>query len=411
MLFHLAIFVFCLALVHRELARRRWALRHFLLCFALALCGCQPGLRADTLPVVLTGQLAPGTAEGRFEWVKPAFVNGSGVIVFHAGYAGGYGHEGIFELSEGRLSPVAIEGQPVPDFPCVTFGNFGEPQINNSGDVVFNATLNNGATGLQAVFISSAGALRKIVDTEMQVPGAVGQRFTALGNVRVNDVADIAFSAALSSDGSIRSGIFLVSQGSIRAVAFTGQPLPGTSQIYDALTPFSLNNHHDFALLAGSRVFLLSDGSATAVASPGQPVPNANLMLHGMTEPSINDAKEIVFVNQKEVCCNRGGTYLSPNGIVRFRAGVLEKIAAEGDPVAGFAGAVFDKGFFHEPQIDNFGGVVFSAGMTLNYQHADVIVTAEGGKLTAVAHGGEFIDGIGTMDFMGQAHFNESKNS
>jgi hypothetical protein len=228
--------------------------------------------------------------------------------------------------------------------------------------------------------------------------------------VQINDAGDIAFAANLSAEGPIPSGIFLASQGTLRSIAFTGQPLPGTSDLYEGLYGSSVNNRSDFVLVSQSRVFLLSDGSVSIVARSGQLVPNSNLVIQGMAWPSINDAKDIVFVTRKEFRQPKGPPYFVPDGIVRVRAGVADKIVAEGDPVPGIEGAVFERDFGTSVKsyINNFGGVVFSGRMRMNAASASrVIMTAEDGKLSLVAREGEFIRGIGTMYSIGLPTFSQ----
>src|SRR6266571_2521865 len=75
-------------------------------------------LLSDTWPVVLTGEIAPGTSNGRFTALGQAAVNSSGDIVFHATLdIGGVPSVGIFKVSGGVLSPVALEGESLADSP------------------------------------------------------------------------------------------------------------------------------------------------------------------------------------------------------------------------------------------------------------------------------------------------------
>src|SRR6266516_1552097 len=147
------------------------------LCFIMVLgLGC-PIVGADTLPLVLTGQIAPGTADARFTSVSAGWVNTSGVIVFRAGLAGANPHSGLFRVSEGALSPIVLEGDLAPDLPGRVFGSLGDARINNAGDVVFNALLNGGSTRNEGIFVWSSQGLRRVVDTETEAPGSTGQKF------------------------------------------------------------------------------------------------------------------------------------------------------------------------------------------------------------------------------------------
>src|SRR5262245_30573279 len=119
-----------------------------LISSVLALGFLHFNLRADTWPVVLTGQAAPGTANGRFTALGQARVNASGDIVFSANHdAGGVDGAGIFKISAGVLSPIALEGQTLPDSPDKSFGAlFSDPQINNAADLAFSANFAGGGS-------------------------------------------------------------------------------------------------------------------------------------------------------------------------------------------------------------------------------------------------------------------------
>src|SRR2546428_8376180 len=136
----------------------------FALSFALAAFGIlRSSLRGDVVPVILTGQLAPGTANGRFTAIGRPTVNSSGTIVFSTNLdVGGIPSAGIFQVARGELSPVALEGQSFPDTPDHSFGYLlGDPAINNTGDIVFVANYAAGPAVLRGIFQSSGGTLRK----------------------------------------------------------------------------------------------------------------------------------------------------------------------------------------------------------------------------------------------------------
>src|SRR5205823_413444 len=107
----------------------------------LALSFLRSSLRGDIVPVVLSGQPVPGTAGGIFTGVSGASVNTSGDMVFRASLdVHGVQGVGIYRISEGVVSPVAVSGQPLPDGSGRSFGGSLEwPAINNSGDIVFTS--------------------------------------------------------------------------------------------------------------------------------------------------------------------------------------------------------------------------------------------------------------------------------
>jgi len=299
------------------------------------------------------------------------------------------------------LSAIALTGQPAPDAPGRILSSLGDAQINSSGDIAFSAGLYDGRTLLDAILLRSGDTLRKIVDTEAEAPGAPGQKFSSFGLVRLNDAGDIAFQADLGSPpvetgGHFpASGIFLITGGRLREVVLDAPPL------------FSLNNQGDIVFADGSRVLLFSDGSFKTVATSGQPVLNWTRTLESMSQPWINDQRDIIFVNQRQIS-PRFVTFF-PNAIVRWREGVLEKIAAAEDPVPGVAGAVFDESF-NSPHIDNRGRMGFSARMKMKTNANDIstgIVTVEDGRLAVVAREGQVIEGVGKLSFIGLPDFGQ----
>ena len=147
----------------------RWlALSSLLLILGL----CCLEVRADTKPLVLTGQVAPGTEGARFASFVSPIVNTSGDVVFTADLAGGASSSGVFKISNGAVAPVVLQGQLKPDSGKV-FGGMGNAFINGVGDVVF--TSSSGPD--EAIFIASGEAIRKLVDDANTRTGRTGTKF------------------------------------------------------------------------------------------------------------------------------------------------------------------------------------------------------------------------------------------
>ncbi len=140
-------------------------------------------------------------------------MNSRGDIAFHAGLVGGNAVQGIFRVSEGKLSAIALAGQPAPDAPGRILWSLGDVPINSSGDIGFSAGLYDGRTLLEAILLRSGDTLRKIVDTEAEAPGAPGQKFSLFRLVQLNDVGDIAFQADLLRPPAGEWGTFVPESG------------------------------------------------------------------------------------------------------------------------------------------------------------------------------------------------------
>lgn len=354
----------------------------------------------DIRAVVLNGQQAPGFPGGRFNALGGASVNTSGDMAFAAGVnIGGIHGTGVFALLGGIIVPIALEGQLLPDGSGRNFGAvLGAPHINDNGDIVFLANFTPLSTDLSndhGIFLYSRGTLRNVIDESTPIPGMPGTRFLIENTtpVMINNNGEIAFNTIFLPpsfvSGTPPSGLFTVSQGVLQTVFTTvGFNLP-----------FSLNNSGDIAFgVPNSGIVLYSGGTITQVVDARQPVPNSNLVAPTSPVPAINDSKDIVFLTEATVCCNgRGGTTTVTNGIVRWRAGALEKIVAAGDPVPGFPGAVFDTAFAH-PTV-NVSGILFTAStVAVKPQPAiDLVGEIRNGQLIIAAKENDLIPGLGAL--------------
>jgi hypothetical protein len=356
---------------------------------------CRLSLRGDTFPIVLTGQLAPGTADGRFTALGQASVNSSGDIAFHADLdVGGVNGAGIFKVAAGILSPVALEGQTLPDSPDKSFGAlFSDPQINNAGDIVFTANFAAGTSAPppQGLFLYSGETLRKLLDTTTVASGAPGQTFASFRNVSINDAGTIAFAAELSV-GAVGPAIYLM----------TGDTLQRAVSTPNVGLPFSLNNNGDIAFITPQYgIALFANGSIQTLALAGQTVSNSTLTVFTQGPLSVNDDREVAFLNYSPAGSGRGGTQPTPDGIVRYRSGLLEKIAAGGDSVPGFVGATFSSSGFLEPRI-NQSEIVFTGRTTANGETIDLIARHQNGLSTPVTRSDEVLEGLGMLNFIGE---------
>ncbi len=388
-----------------QFVKARYLQYPVLVLFAIvpALALFQSNTHGDIRPIVLDRQPVPGLPGGRFLGFSEASVNASGDMAFYAGLnVGDVQGAGIFAILGGVLTPIALEGQLLPDGSGRNFGGaFGRPQINDNGDVVFSANF-TGSSNYKGIFEYSGGALRNVVDQSTPVPAMPGAIFLfdwqPGAPVQINNNGEIAFSTDVNPPsfpgGTTPSGIFIVTRGVIRTVfTTTGLPLS-----------FSLNNNGDVAFgINNTGISLYSGGTITQVVTAGQTIPNSNLVVPTAMVPVINDAKDIVFLTLGTACCNgRGGVTSVPNGIVRWRAGVLEKIVGAGDPVQEFPGVVFDT-IFGQPTV-NLSGIAFTASTVATSSQPATALVCEirNGQLIVAAKQNDLIAGLGALSSIEQ---------
>jgi len=355
----------------------------------LTLAFFRSSTRGDIRVVVLRGQPAPGFIGGRFAAFGGVSVNTLGDMAFPALVDVGRLQSGaIFAVLAGVLTPIALQGQPLPDGSGRTFlAAFSAPKINDNGTIVFSANFTPGTTNTRGIFEYSGGTLRNVIDESTPVPGGGNFSFEAGAPVLINNSGKIAFGAFFGSS----MGIFTLSQGIVQTV-FTARGFQ---------PPFDLNNNGDIALgIPNDGISIYSGGTITQVVKVGQTVPNSNLVVPSGPVPAINDAKDIVFLTYGDgpCCSGRGfGPTVVPNGIVRWRAGALEKIVAAGDTVPGFSGAVFDA-TFGRPTV-NVSGIVFtgSTAATSSQPATALVCEIRNGQLIVGAKQNDLIPGIGAL--------------
>src|SRR5579862_5708728 len=138
----------------------------FIVCI-IALPFLRSSLRGDITPVAFSGQPAPGIPDARFDavGVGGASINASRNMAFAATLdVQGVQGAGIYQISGGVLSAVALSGGPLPDGSGRSFGlDLGSPQINDAGDIVFTSDFASGQAVLSGIFLYSGGTLSKLV--------------------------------------------------------------------------------------------------------------------------------------------------------------------------------------------------------------------------------------------------------
>src|ERR1041385_3521011 len=250
----------------------------------LTLTVFQSNTHADIRAVALYGQLAPGFTSGHFSDFGEASVNASGDMAFYAWVdVGGFQNSGIFAVLGGVLTPIALQGQPLPDGSGRKFlAAFSAPKINDNGTIVFSAQFTPGTvtTNYRGIFEYSAGTLQGVFDESTPAFSGGHFGFEEAAPVLINNSGKIALRAYFGSLGA-SIGIFTLSQGVVQYVFSAAGP--------DDIQ-FALNNNGDMALgnalglLTGAiarGISISSGGTITQIVTYGQAVPNSNLVVSG----------------------------------------------------------------------------------------------------------------------------------
>lgn len=345
-------------------------------------------MRSDVLPIVLTGQPAPGISNARFSGIfGGASVNTLGDITFMTRLdVGGVPSVGLFAIFSGVITPVALEGQAIPDRSNLFFGGgLHTPHINNKGDIVFASNFASDAAGANfgwGVFLYSGGVLHTVVDSYSAVLGSPGGNFGGFGAPQINDNGEIVFFARGRATSSASSGLYLVSQGTITVITYQAR-VSSDDLVINNRGQIVFGNPQD-----GLSEY--SNGTITPIIGPGYGLSAG----HRAGAPSINDSGDVVFVDYVLEALGRGGALLPvANAVRRWRQGMVEKIAAAGDPVPGVAGATLWTSFSN-PQVNQSAIVFQTSTAPGNQSPMDLTGRYENGVLSIVARADQAIPGL-----------------
>jgi hypothetical protein len=372
----------------------------------LAVLVCCIHIKADIWPLVLTGDAIPGTANFRFAGFTQAVVNTSGTIAFGASFTDPSTNltgSGIFEIVGGQLIPVMMEGQALPDVPGSFGALYSSPSINSSGDIVFLAYTSERPQRFVGMFEFSNGVLHRVLDFSTTVPEAPGESFFNFYDPQINDQGKILFGAQVVPNANgmvnpVAGGLFLMSSNGLNAVALT---VIGGTVSADVSRSFSINNRGDIAYLDNGSIKVVSGNSGTTIVIPPQ-VPFA------LAAPVINDNGDVAYINETSVTGGRGGGPPVPSAVVRWRNGTLEKVVAVGDPVPGFDGAVFDA-VFPGTRLNESAAMFMSQTYRTGINPFGLLGRYQQGSISIVASENQYVDGIGTLDFIEAPNFDSKQ--
>ncbi|HET9181114.1 MAG TPA: choice-of-anchor tandem repeat NxxGxxAF-containing protein [Candidatus Angelobacter sp.] len=228
---------------------------------------------------------------------------------------------GLFLFSQGGIRKLVGLGDPAPGGDI--FSSFSSPTINQSGEVVFSASLASGNSG---IYLLSGGNVSKVIASGDTFPdGAIF--FGTFGNPSLNDAGDIAFAG--SSDFVSDSGVFLFSNGNLSVVVPAFTPLPSGLDLFPVSA--SVGNGGQIVFTAqrldqggSTGVFVVSQGNLTEVMTPGTASPDGDTFTSAFAA-SINSSGQVAFATR--LLQQNDAIYLSSDGNT-------VRIAGQGDALA-----------------------------------------------------------------------------
>ena len=326
--------------------------------------------------------------------------NNRGETAFYATIRRSQSEEGIFlAKADGKIAPIAVAGDPVPDQAGQLIAGFGErpaPVMNDEGSVAFIATL-AGGRGAAGVFLANEGKLRTIASSGVKAPvilGGIGV-FAEFEAVSLNSRGDVAFLAWVRHGRDTIEVIYVARKvGAVHQltkVAVVGEPAPGGGFFAGFGAPV-VNNRGAVAFPAvvklgpalGAIFVAPAEAPAHLLLGTGDPAPTGGIFARFSERIGFDDSGRVAF-----------GAFINGSGpdFGFFVANGADRraIAARGQAAPG--GGVYAS-FGAWPAMSHTGELAFVAATDKGQTFDGVFLMNAAGKVTrVVAPGDPLLDG------------------
>jgi hypothetical protein len=236
---------------------------------------------------------------------------------------------------------VVKEGERSPIGTIFKGCGFGEPAVNNMGEVAFFACGEDdqGFFVGGGVFVYGNGEKRKVVVSNDPSPigGQFALNFVPPQSVQINDNGDVLFEAGVIIDSVTRRlGLFLATDEGIKKIEVDGDLMPTGGIVTPNTFGFGdLNNNGDVVFAVGltggdpdTGIFLFSENRLAKIMLQGEATPIggkfSTLSDSSFLLPRINDKATVAFKNKVT-----GGS--SPSAIFLASPKAIVKVVAVGD--------------------------------------------------------------------------------
>ena len=227
------------------------------------------------------------TQFGRLTLLGPVNVNDVGQTALSAGITvDNRIVEMLLLYSDGQTRRIVQEFDASPAGGVFKGCGFGQPAINNNGDVAFFACgEKDGFFFGDGVFKYSAGQITKVVvsDDPSPVGGTFLLNFIPAQAVQMNDTGDVLFRAGLNLGPTVKEklGLFLAKQDAVKAIEIDGDAMPtGGIVTPDTFGFGDLNSKGEVVFAVGltggqtdSGIFLYSGDRISKIMLQGEPTP------------------------------------------------------------------------------------------------------------------------------------------
>jgi len=352
--------------------------------------------------VVRVGDPAPGTGE-TFTQISPETIDSATGRVYFWGCFGSPSQCGTFSWADGTVQPEVLPGDPAPATVGGTYVGSGEVSLNASGEMVFMARVDDGATVRLGLFLRDGSGDRVVVLQGDPMPGLPGLTFDVFWQSEIDAAGRVVFEAYDDISTPTVMMIARWDDGAIDPIVTTGDaaPPPGGGTI-DSVSGSWLPDSYAsdagevvidaYTLPAGEYRFLLGgSGGLADLLSPGAVLPTAgggSVTIDSFDHAYATTATgDLVFVWFYEVPDGGGGTTVVTQ-IAKLASGVVYPIVSEGDPVPGQPGHTLEYLQLSASGATGDVGFIAETGPRPDPPHS-AYVTAPGGVIREVCRFGE----------------------
>jgi hypothetical protein len=282
------------------------------------------------------------TPFGRFSLLGPANVNDQGQVAVNTGViVNDRFVDMLLFFSQGELSQVVKEGDTTPVGTIFKGCGFGQPAINNNGDVAFHACAETaGGSFNDGVFVYSKNAMRKVIVSGDPSPfgGPFVLNFFPAQPSQINDNGDVLFRAGVRlNESTEKQGLFLATSSGFTRILFDGDPVPSGGIIMPGtFANFDLNNKREVTFsvrlsegTSDSGIFLYSAGQVSKIMAESDSTPLGGRFAplvdpegrEDFPTPRINDNSMVAFkVRVADGSASSAIFLASPQAIIKVAA-------------------------------------------------------------------------------------------
>jgi hypothetical protein len=258
------------------------------------------------LTIATNVQTAPSTGGGLLDISSArSSLNNAGQVAFASTVRSGSATDGLFLYESGSVAAVLLQGAAAPGTGGGAYASFGQPWLNDPGEMAFLATV-SGGSATQGVFLASGGGSTAVALEGETAPGTGGGTYVGFDNISVSNGGTVAYHATISG-GTAGEGLYINAGGVPMALALAGEEAPGTGGgVFSQFDGLSLNDEGAAAFKAtitgganGQGIFVFDPETMRIVdlVLDGESTPESGgATITGVAAPSINNLGQVAFL-------------------------------------------------------------------------------------------------------------------